>query len=122
MASTETNKREKLVDELLGRKEFVELWVMKFAELLKIRSDNQESYKAACSITTGSRTSSPTTCRWTRSCRTCSTRPAGRSRARDQLLRARARSAEAGRGHRPGLHGYAHSMRQSTIIRSTAGR
>lgn len=47
MASTDTNKREKLVDELLGRKEFVELWVMKFAELLKIRSDNQESYKAA---------------------------------------------------------------------------
>ena len=47
MASNETNKREKLVDELLGRKEFVEVWVMKFAELLKIRSDNQESYKAA---------------------------------------------------------------------------
>jgi hypothetical protein len=47
MASTETNKREKLVDELLGRKEFVEVWVMKFAELLKIRSDNQVSYKSA---------------------------------------------------------------------------
>lgn len=41
-------KREKLVDQLLGRKEFVELWVMKFAELLRIRSDNQQvSYKAA---------------------------------------------------------------------------
>jgi Protein of unknown function (DUF1549)/Protein of unknown function (DUF1553)/Bacterial Ig-like domain (group 2) len=41
-------KREKLVDELLGRKEFVELWVMKWAELLQIRSDNnqQVSYKA----------------------------------------------------------------------------
>jgi hypothetical protein len=48
MASTETDKREKLVDELLGRKEFVELWVMKFAELLKIRSDNQTvSYKSS---------------------------------------------------------------------------
>ena len=36
------------MDELLGRKEFVELWVMKFAELLKIRSDpnQQMSYKA----------------------------------------------------------------------------
>jgi len=45
---TDPKKREKLVDELLGRKEFVELWVMKFAELLKIRSDNQQvSYKAA---------------------------------------------------------------------------
>jgi hypothetical protein len=49
MADTAPNKREKLVDELLGRKEFVELWVMKFAELLQIRTtDNQTvSYKAA---------------------------------------------------------------------------
>ncbi len=31
-------KREKLVDELLGRKEFAEMWVMKWAELLQIRS------------------------------------------------------------------------------------
>ena len=45
--SSEHNKREKLVDELLGRKEFVELWVMKFAELLKIRSNNDVSYKSA---------------------------------------------------------------------------
>jgi hypothetical protein len=49
MTDTSSNKREKLVDELLSRKEFVELWVMKFAELLQIRStDNQTvSYKAA---------------------------------------------------------------------------
>ena len=51
VADTDSKKREKLVDELLGRKEFVELWVMKFAELLRIRSDpNQNqgiSYKAA---------------------------------------------------------------------------
>jgi hypothetical protein len=40
------NKREKLVDELLGRKEFAELWVMKWAELLQIRSTQQVSYKA----------------------------------------------------------------------------
>jgi hypothetical protein len=48
MASTEPRKRELLVDELLGRKEFVEMWVMKWAELLQIRSDNnqQVSYKA----------------------------------------------------------------------------
>jgi len=39
-------KREALVDELLGRKEFVELWVMKWAELLQIRSTRQVSYKA----------------------------------------------------------------------------
>jgi Protein of unknown function (DUF1553)/Protein of unknown function (DUF1549) len=36
------------VDELLTRKEFIELWVMKFSELLKIRSDGnvRMSYKA----------------------------------------------------------------------------
>ena len=46
MASTAPNKRELLVDELLGRKEFAELWVQKWAELLQIRSSNQVSYKA----------------------------------------------------------------------------
>ncbi len=46
MASTAPNKRELLVDELLGRKEFAELWVLKWAELLQIRSSNQVSYKA----------------------------------------------------------------------------
>jgi hypothetical protein len=48
MNSTDKNKREKLVDELLARKEFVEMWVMKWAELLQIRSDdnNKMSYKA----------------------------------------------------------------------------
>jgi hypothetical protein len=41
-------KRDKLVDELLGRKEFSEIWVMKWAELLQIRSDNNQrmSYKS----------------------------------------------------------------------------
>jgi hypothetical protein len=49
MADTSPNKREKLVDELLSRKEFIDLWVMKFAELLQIRTtDNQTvSYKSA---------------------------------------------------------------------------
>jgi len=46
MSSKEPNKREKLVDELLGRKEFAELWVLKWAELLQIRSSQQVSYKA----------------------------------------------------------------------------
>jgi hypothetical protein len=39
MVSTLPNKRELLVDELLERKEFAELWVLKWAELLQIRSD-----------------------------------------------------------------------------------
>ncbi len=47
-ASADPKKREKLVDELLSRKEFVELWVMKFAELLQIRTVENRgmSYKA----------------------------------------------------------------------------
>jgi hypothetical protein len=39
MISTLPNKRELLVDELLERKEFAELWVLKWAELLQMRSD-----------------------------------------------------------------------------------
>ena len=46
LVSTLPTKREHLVDELLDRKEFAELWVLKWAELLQIRSSNQVSYKA----------------------------------------------------------------------------
>jgi hypothetical protein len=47
MVSTLPNKRELLVDELLARKEFSELWVLKWAELLQMRSDpNNVSPKA----------------------------------------------------------------------------
>jgi hypothetical protein len=47
MVSTLPNKRELLVDELLDRKEFSELWVLKWAELLQMRSDpNNVSPKA----------------------------------------------------------------------------
>lgn len=46
MVSKVANKRELLVDELVDRKEFAELWVLKWAELLQIRSSNQVSYKA----------------------------------------------------------------------------
>ncbi len=49
LADADPKKREKLVDELLGRKEFAELWVMKWAELLQIRSSQQLSYKSALS-------------------------------------------------------------------------
>jgi hypothetical protein len=42
MVSTLPNKRELLVDELLDRKEFAELWVLKWAELLQIRTSNEQ--------------------------------------------------------------------------------
>ena len=45
MQSQDSQKRALLVDELLGRKEFVEVWVMKWAELLQIRTTQQVTYK-----------------------------------------------------------------------------
>jgi len=41
------DKRAKLVDELLERKEFIEMWVMKWAELLEIRSHDNVVYPKA---------------------------------------------------------------------------
>ncbi|MGB7347425.1 MAG: DUF1549 and DUF1553 domain-containing protein [Pirellulaceae bacterium] len=41
------DKRSALVDRLLERKEFSEIWAMKFAQLLMIKSTNQVSYKSA---------------------------------------------------------------------------
>jgi len=47
MASADPDKRAHLVDQLLARKEYVDLWVMKWAELMMIRTvQNQVSYKA----------------------------------------------------------------------------
>ncbi|MCC9658063.1 DUF1549 and DUF1553 domain-containing protein [Rhodopirellula halodulae] len=41
------DKREALIDRLLERKEFSEIWAMKFAQLLMIKSTNQVSKKSA---------------------------------------------------------------------------
>src|SRR5712691_2636080 len=45
MSNADPKKRDALVDELLGRKEFVEMWVIKWAELLQIRTNNQITTK-----------------------------------------------------------------------------
>jgi len=48
VADKDPKKREKLVDALLQRPEFSDIWVMKFAELLQIRTDNNRFlYKSA---------------------------------------------------------------------------
>jgi hypothetical protein len=47
LGSDDPNKRVAKVDELLARKEFVELWVMQWAEKLLIRSSQRVSEKAA---------------------------------------------------------------------------
>ena len=39
MKSTDPAKRSKWIDELLERKEFSEIWVSKWAELLQVRTD-----------------------------------------------------------------------------------
>ena len=41
------DKRARLIDQLLERKEFSEIWAMKWAQLLLVKSNNQVSYKAA---------------------------------------------------------------------------
>ncbi|QDU79379.1 hypothetical protein Pla110_10870 [Polystyrenella longa] len=47
MASDDPNKRSVVIDELIERKEFVEIWVMKWAELLQIRTvANRVTYKS----------------------------------------------------------------------------
>ncbi|MFN0055270.1 MAG: DUF1549 domain-containing protein [Planctomycetales bacterium] len=46
IASGDADKRDRLIDELLGRKEFTELWVGYWAEWLMVRSSNVISYKA----------------------------------------------------------------------------
>lgn len=47
VSDTADDKRAALVDKLLERKEFSEIWAMKFAQLLMIKSSNRVSYKSA---------------------------------------------------------------------------
>lgn len=42
LADAVSDKRARVVDDLLSRKEFVDIWVMKWAELLQIRSADQQ--------------------------------------------------------------------------------
>jgi hypothetical protein len=50
LADPDPGKRDRLVDELLNRKEFTELWVMKWAELLEIRSHDNIVYPKAALV------------------------------------------------------------------------
>ncbi len=45
-ADSAADKRAKLIDRLLARKEFSEIWAMKWAQLLMVKSSNEVSYKA----------------------------------------------------------------------------
>ncbi|MCP5543779.1 MAG: PSD1 domain-containing protein [Akkermansiaceae bacterium] len=51
LSAKETDKRARIIDELIARREFTDMWVMKWAELLRIRTFDigpaQVSYKAA---------------------------------------------------------------------------
>lgn len=46
IADKTADKRAKLIDQLLQKKEFTELWVSKWAEWLMMRSNNRVSYKS----------------------------------------------------------------------------
>ncbi len=46
VADPASDKRAKMIDQLLERREFVDIWVMKWSELLQIRSTQTVSYKA----------------------------------------------------------------------------
>lgn len=45
IADTSPDKREQVIDQLLQRKEFVDIWVMKWAELLQVRTVNNQVAK-----------------------------------------------------------------------------
>jgi hypothetical protein len=50
IADPDAQKRSKKIDELLGRKEFVDVWALKWSDLLQIRTENNNgSYKATLS-------------------------------------------------------------------------
>jgi hypothetical protein len=46
VADPDSDKRSKVIDQLLERKEFAEIWLMKWSELLQVRSNQQVSYKS----------------------------------------------------------------------------
>jgi hypothetical protein len=51
LASKDADKRSKKIDELLTRKEFVDIWALKWSELLQVRTDNNNNggYKSVLS-------------------------------------------------------------------------
>ena len=115
---------ELLVDELLDRKEFAELWVLKWAELLQIRSIEPgvvQGDAALLRLAAGED-------RQERADRRVGEGTARRQRRHvqepgDELLPARNRRAEGDGERRPGVHGHAdRSVPSATTTRSTAGR
>ena len=103
----------KLVDELLDRKEFAELWVLKWAELLQIRSSQPGQLQGdAALLQLAAGQDRQATCRSTRWCRSCSAPTAARSRTRPtNYYQIETRHAEGDRERRPGVHGHADPVR-----------
>ena len=73
LADSSPDKRSKLIDQLLEKKEFTELWVMKFAELLQIHTDDNQgmSYKATLLYFNWLKEQYLTTFLWIKSLRIC---------------------------------------------------
>ena len=97
----------------LERKEFSEIWAMKWAELLMVRSTNDVSYKSMFLYLRNWLTAADSE---QRALEQDGARAARRQRRHVQepgheLLPDRTRHAEDGRERGPGLHGHSHAMR-----------
>ena len=111
IADADPAKREKLVDKLLARKEFVELWVMKWSELLQIRSNINVSYKATLLYYNWLQEQIASNVPIDEMVQEAA-RLAGRhvQQPGHELLPDRAGPAEDGRERGPGVHGHADSV------------
>ncbi len=111
MADADPAKRAKLVDALLERKEFAEIWAMKWAELLMVKSSNQVSYKAMFLYSnwlTNKIASGVPLDQMVRELAECQRRHL--QEPGDELLSDRARHAQDGRERGAGLHGNSNSV------------
>ena len=111
MKDTSPDKRTKVIDDLLTRKEFVEIWLMKWAELLQIRTNQNISTKSMLSYYTWLQNKIASNVPMDVMVQELLGSQGGTfANPGDQLLPERDRHAEDGRKRRPGLHGYADPM------------
>ncbi len=111
MADSSPDKRAKLVDRLLARKEFSEIWAMKWAELLMIKSSNDVSYKAMLLYSTWLTDKIANNVPLDEMVRELLSANGGTfQEPGHELLSDRTRYAQDGRKRGPAVHGHPHPM------------
>ncbi len=108
MSSTDPKKRSKWIDELLERKEFSEIWVSKWAELLQIRTDphaERQSEGHVPVLQLAGREAVEEHADGRDGARAPGRRRRDLQEPGDQFLPVDQRAAPPGRERRPGLHG-----------------